>query len=73
MDLDQHIHAEPNAASSMSLGSCVIDRGHDDQNAIGAPGARLRDLIDLEHEILAQSGKGGRGARLGQEFRLALE
>ena len=32
----------------------VVERRHDDQDAVGAPGARFRHLIGLEHEILAQ-------------------
>ena len=73
VNLQQHIHAEIEGGVLDILGGGIIERGHDDQNAIGAPGARFRDLIDVEHEILAQGGKGGRVARLRQEFRLALE
>ena len=62
-----------NAASSSVARRRVVDRRHDDQDAVGAPGARFRDLIGLEHEILAQRRQGGRGARGGQEFGLALE
>ena len=43
-----------NAASSMSLRRGVVERRHDDQDAVGAHRARFRDLIGLEHEILAQ-------------------
>ena len=53
--LDQHVHAErerrvlerPRAVASSSA-------RHDDQDAVGAPGARFGHLIGLEHEILAQ-------------------
>ena len=73
MNLQQHIHAEIEGRVLDVLGGRVIERRHDDEDAIGAPGARFRDLIDVEHEILAQGGKGGCVARLRQEFRLALE
>ena len=32
----------------------IVDRGHDDEDAIGAVGARFRHLIGVVHEILAQ-------------------
>ena len=51
----------------------VVDRGHDDQDAVGALGARLRHLIGVEHEILAQHRQRGRRARRRHEIRLALE
>ena len=73
VNFEQHVHAEIEGGVLDVLGGRVVERRHDDQDAIGAPGARFRDLIDVEHEILAQGGKGGCVARLRQEFRLALE
>ena len=61
------------AASSSALRLVVGDGGHDDEDAVGAPGARLVDLVGLEHEILAQRRQRHRRARLRQEFRRALE
>ena len=61
------------AVSSSALRIVVVDARHDDQDRVGAPGARLVDLIGLEHEILAQRRQRRRRARRGQEFRRALE
>ena len=61
------------AASSSALRGRVVDAGHDDQDAVGAPGARLRDLIGLVHEVLAQRRQRGGVARGGQELGPALE
>ena len=35
-------------------GALVVERGHDDQDAIGADRARFPDLVRVDHEILAQ-------------------
>ena len=43
------------------------------EDAVGAHRARLRHLIGLEHEILAQRRQRGGRARRGQKFRPALE
>ena len=40
-------------------GLAVIDAGHDDQDAVGAGGAGLVNLIGIEQEILAQRGQAG--------------
>ena len=48
-------------------GAGIVDRGHDDENAIGAAGAGLRHLIGVIHEILAQ-GMYRPGER-GEEVR----
>ena len=54
-------------------GRGVIDLRQNDENAIGAPGARLSNLIGVEHEVLAQGRQRGGCARLRQEFGRALE
>ncbi len=41
----------------------VVDAGHDDQDGVGAPGARFEHLIGIEQEILAQRGQGDGAAR----------
>ena len=51
----------------------VVDRRHDDQDAIGPQRARFHDLVGLVDEILAQHRQGGRRARLRQELGPALE
>ena len=51
----------------------VVDRRHDDQDAVGAPGPRFGDLVGVVHEVLAQDRERGRGARGGEIFRPALE
>ena len=52
--LDEHVHAERERRLLERLRLVVGDRRHDDQDAVGAPGARLEDLVGLEHEILAE-------------------
>ena len=59
--------------SSSARASLVGKAGHDDQDGVGAPGARLVDLVGLEHEILAQRRQCGGIARGGEIFRRALE
>ena len=54
-------------------GADIVDRGHDDQNAVGAVGPRFGHLIGVVHEILAQHGQRRRGARLAQMIEAALE
>ena len=50
----QHVHAELDRRVLQRSRLVVGDGGHDDEDAVGAPGARLVDLVGLEHEILAQ-------------------
>ena len=73
MDLGQHIHAPIVGRCFEFAGKPVVDHRHDEQDAIGAPGARFRDLIGIEHEILAQRGKAAHRARGAEIFRRALE
>ena len=61
------------AASSISLAARVVERGHDDQDAVGAMGAGFDHLIGVEHEILAQHRQVGRRARRDHEIEMALE
>ena len=66
--LDQHVHAVARTPRPPGrLRGRVVDRRHDDQDAVGAPGARLGHLIGLVHEILAQRRQRGRRARRGQD------
>ncbi len=51
----------------------IVDRRHDDQDAIGAKRARFDHLIGLVDEILAQNRQGGGVTRRAEEFRFALE
>jgi hypothetical protein len=50
-----------------------IERGGDQQDGVGAHGARFGDLIGIDHEILAQHRQGAGGAGRLQIFRAALE
>ena len=59
MDLDQRVHAPVEAASSRLGGQHVIDRDHDDQDAI-SPRRGPRHLIGVVKEILAQRRQVGR-------------
>src|SRR5947208_12037589 len=67
------IHAECLRGLLELLRGGVVDRGQDDQDAVGAPCPRLGDLINVIHEILAQDRELGRGARCSEMFRLALK
>ena len=71
--LDQHVHAEIVSGVDQRAGLVVRDARHDDEDAVGAPGAGLVDLIGLEQEILAQGRQAGGLAGLGEVFGLALE
>ena len=64
MHFDQHVHAEREGCRFEFGGGGVVDRGHDDQDAVGARGARFRHLIGVVHEILAQHRQRARRARL---------
>src|SRR5450830_1360786 len=69
----QHVHAIGEGRILDRLRRRIVNRRHDDQDAIGAERARFHHLIGLVDEILAQSGQRGGVARCAQEFRLALE
>ena len=43
--------------------------GQDDQDAVGAPGARFGHLIGVEHEVLAQHRQAAGGARARSGIR----
>ena len=66
VDLDQHVEAEVVRGLVERARGLVVDRGHDDEDAVGAPGARLEHLIGIEEEILAQDRQRRRRARLDQ-------
>ncbi len=50
-----------------------IERSDDQQDGVGAPAARLDDLVLVDDEILAQYRKVRGRARLLQELRRTLE
>ena len=52
---------------------CVVDARHDDEDAVGAPGARLEDLVGLEQEVLAQAGRPEASRACVRIFGPALE
>ena len=51
----------------------VVERRHDDEDAIGAGRARLRHLVGVVHEILAQHRQRAGRARRAQVIERALE
>src|SRR5580704_2390809 len=70
---DERIHAE-GGSGRFQLGCAdIVDRGHDDQDAIGAVSARFGDLIRIVHEILAQHRQRHVGAGRAQVIEMALE
>src|SRR5580704_16494061 len=73
MHFDERIHAE-RGGRRFELGRAgVVDRGHDDQNAVGATSTRLGHLIRIVHEILAQHRQRHGAARRAQMIEMALE
>src|SRR3954469_8179787 len=54
VDLDQHVHAMGDGGVLELFCRGIIERRHDDQDAVGAVRAGLRHLVSVEHEILAQ-------------------
>ena len=73
VDFDEHVHAEAERRRLDFRRRAVVERRHDDEDAVGAQRARFRDLVGLVHEILAQHRQCGRGARRDQVVRAALE
>src|ERR1700733_548840 len=61
---DKRIHAERHRRRFKLAGAGVFDRGHDDEDAIGAVSACFRHLVGVVHEILAQHRQRHRRARL---------
>ena len=52
---------------------CIVQRGGNQQNRICPPGARLIDLVFVQHEIFAQHGQRHSFPRLAQIIGRALE
>ena len=73
MHFDQHVHAERESRRFEFGRGSVIERRHDDEDAIGAGRARLRHLIGVVHEILAQHRQRTGRARRAQMIERALE
>ena len=73
MHLQQDIHAECQRRLLELPRRAVIDRRHDDQDAVSAPCPCFGDLIYVVHEVLAQDRELGRGARGDEVLRSALE
>ena len=64
--LDQHGHVQA-ARDRLELGHLrVVQAGRDQQDAVGAHGPRLVDLVGVDHEVLAQHRQVARRARLLQ-------
>ena len=63
VDFDQHVHAMRDRRVLDILGCGIVERRHDEQDAVGAIGAGLDHLIGVEDEVLAQHRQVGRRAR----------
>ena len=60
------------SAARFELGGAgIVHRRHDDQDAIGAIGARFRHLIGLVHKVFAQYRQRTGRARLAQMIERA--
>ena len=73
MHFGEHVHAEIGRRLGQVSRRGVVDRRHDDEDAIGAERAGLHHLVGVDHEVLAQDGEGGRLARGGQIIGASLE
>ena len=73
MHFDQHIQADVHRFAVQRQQRCVVERGHDQQDAVGAEHARFHDLVGIDGEILAQHRQRAGGARLLQVGVGALE
>src|SRR5829696_3517295 len=71
--LGQHVHAEPLRGIGQAARLVIGDARHDDEDAVGAPGPRLVDLVGFEQEILAQRRQARGFAGKPQIFGPALE
>ena len=73
MHFDKHIHVQIMRSFVERARILIRQSGHDDENAIGTPGACLIDLIGIVHEILAQRRQACGLARRAQKFGPALK
>src|SRR5580698_1577819 len=73
MHFDERVHAERGCGRFQLGRASIVDRGHDDQDAIGTISARFGHLIGVVHEILAQHRQRHGGARRAQVIEMALE
>ena len=71
--LDEHGHPQFVRQRFHFLHARQAQRGDDQQNAIRAHRARLKNLIRIDHEILAQHRQRAGGARGLQIFRRTLK
>ncbi len=73
MHFDQRVHAEEKSGVFKLCSQLIIDTCHDDEDRIGAPGARFVNLVRIEKEVLSQCRKTDSLAGRGQELRRTLE
>src|SRR6476661_1597082 len=73
MNFNQYVHSMVKSRAFDLAGGDVVDRCHDDQDAVGAERAGFGDLIRLVDKVFAENGKPGRLPRLSQKLRPALE
>ena len=73
MRFGEHRHAERVGQSRELAHPRRRERGHDEQNAVGAQGARFVHLVRIDHEILAQYRQSGGGARCPEMLGPALK
>ncbi len=73
MHLGENAHAEIARGASQIARRRVVDRRHDDEDAVGAPRPGLEHLIGVHHKVLAQRRKLCRLTRRRQIFRAPLE
>src|SRR3546814_14280351 len=65
----QHVHAQVERLLRQRGQAIVVERGDDQQDAVGADRARLDHLVGIDDEILAQYRQRAGLARLRSEER----
>ena len=63
VDFDEHRHPERSGLRLQFAHVRGLERRDDQQDAVGAQGACLVDLVGIDHEVLAQDREPGSGAR----------
>ena len=73
MNFGEDVHAPVMGHGFQFAGETVVDHRHDEEDAVGTPGAGFGDLIGIEHEILAQYGQEHTARAAPRIFGRALE
>ena len=73
VNLDQRREPEPRAVSCSRSSSALVERGHDQQDRVGARRQRLVELVGVDDEVLAQDRQRRSRARRPQIVERSAE